>query len=94
VTEPSCALCSEPATEATEPSRRTMTRGLDPSDPSYSVTVILPDVELCAQHSLEVRQGARLVGWCDDPRCRTYGALGERSACGHPYEELAPHKRS
>jgi hypothetical protein len=71
-----------------------MTRGLDPSDPSYSVTVILPDIDLCAQHYLEVRQGARLVGWCDDPRCRTYGALGEPSPCGHPYEELAPHKRS
>jgi hypothetical protein len=71
-----------------------MARGLDPSDPSYSVTVILPDIALCAEHFLGVNHGAQLVGWCDDPRCRTYGALGELSACGHPYEKLAPHKRS
>jgi hypothetical protein len=71
-----------------------MARGLDPSDPSYSVTVILPDIVLCSEHSLDVRQGARLVGWCDDPRCRIYGALGETSACGNPYEKLAPHKRA
>ena len=89
-----CVLCSKPATEALEPPRRTMARGLDPSDPSYSVTVILPDIALCAEHSLDIRQGARLVGWCDDPRCRTFGTLGEASACGGPYEKLAPPKRS
>ncbi len=90
----SCALCAEPATEAIEPPRRTLARGLDPSDPSYSVTVILPDIALCALHSFDVREGGRLVGWCDDQRCRTYGALGEPSACGHPYEKLGPGKRS
>lgn len=90
----SCALCSEPATEAIEPPRRTLARGVDPGDPSYSVTVILSDIALCAEHSFDVRQGERIVGWCDDPRCRNYGALGEPSACGHPYEKLSPHKRA
>jgi hypothetical protein len=93
VSEPSCVLCGVPATVAIDPPRRTLARGLDPNDPSYSVTVILPDVTLCAQHSVDVRQGKQLVGWCDDQRCRTYGALGEPSACGHLYEKLGPNKR-
>jgi hypothetical protein len=90
----SCVLCREPATEMIEPPRRTLARGLDPTDPSYSVTVILPDVALCAVHTLDVRQGERLVGWCDDQRCRTYGELGEPSACGGPYKRLGPRGRS
>jgi hypothetical protein len=89
-----CVLCGEPATEAIEPPRRTLARGLDPGDPSYSVTVILPDVALCAAHSLDVRNGERSVGWCDDQRCRSYGALGELSACGLPYEKLGPTRRA
>jgi hypothetical protein len=88
-----CVLCGQPATEAIDPPRRTLARGLDPGDPSYSVTVILPDIALCIEHSLDVRQGERLVGWCDDQRCRTYGALGEPSACGLPYDRLGPSKR-
>lgn len=92
--EPSCAFCDGPATDAIEPSRRTLARGVDPSDPSYSVTVILPDIALCAEHALDVRQGRWLVGWCDDQRCRTYGELGEPSACGRPYEKLGPGKRT
>lgn len=90
----SCVLCGEPATEALEPTRRTLARGVDPSDPSYSVTVILPDIALCAEHCVDVRQGGQLVGWCDDQRCRSYGPLGKPSACGHPYEQLGPSKRS
>ncbi len=89
-----CVLCGEPATDALEPPRRTLARGPDPGDPSYSVTVILPDIALCAEHSLEVRQGKRLVGWCDQQQCRTYGALGEPSACGDAYTKLAPGNRS
>jgi len=92
--ETSCVLCGHPATEALDPPRRTLARGLDPGDPSYSVTVILPDIALCAKHSLDVREGALFVGWCDDQRCRTYGALGESSACGRPYERLGQSKRS
>lgn len=91
---PSCSLCGELATDAIEPTRRTLARGLDPSDPSYSVTVILPDVALCAEHALDVRHGERLVGWCDDARCRTYGELGEPSACGDPYEKLGTSRRA
>jgi hypothetical protein len=89
-----CVLCGAPATEAIDPPRRTLARGLDPSDPSYSVTVILPDIALCTQHSRDVRQGERLIGWCDDQRCRSYGALGEPSACALPYERLGPTKRT
>ncbi len=91
---PLCVLCGAPATETIAPPRRTLARGLDPGDPSYSVTVILPDIALCAEHCLDVRQGGQLVGWCDDKRCRTYGALGDPSACGHPYEKLDPSRRS
>lgn len=88
-----CALCGEPATESVDPPRRTLARGEDPGDPSYSVTVILPDVALCAAHALDVRNGGSVVGWCDDPRCRTYGALGAPSTCGRPYGKLAQGKR-
>ena len=89
-----CVVCSEPATEALDPPRRTLARGLDPADPSYSVTVILPDIALCAEHAGDVRQGKQLVGWCDNERCRSYGALSEPSACGHPFETLGASKRS
>lgn len=92
--ESTCVLCAGPATETIDPPRRTLLRGLDPSDPSYSVTVILPDVALCAEHALEIRQGERLVGWCDDQRCRTYGELGEPSGCGAPYRKLNQSNRS
>lgn len=71
-----------------EPPRRTLARGLDPSDPSFSVTVILPDIALCAAHTSDVRLGGRSIGWCDDQRCRIYGELGEPSACGDPYKKL------
>ena len=91
--EPSCALCGEAATQTIEPPRRTLARGLDPADPSYSVTVLLPDMALCAEHTLDVRQGERLVGWCDEPSCRTYGEVGEPSPCGNPYEKLGSGKR-
>ncbi len=93
-TEPSCALCGEPATEMVEPPRRTLARGLDPGDASYSVTVILPDIPLCAAHAIDVRHGELVVGWCDDARCRTYGELGEPSSCGGAYEKLARGRRT
>lgn len=89
-----CVLCAQPATEAIEPSRRTLARGADPGDQSYSVTVILPDVPLCGVHARAIRDGERLVGWCDDERCRTYGALGESSACGEPYVKPGSSKRT
>jgi hypothetical protein len=89
-----CVLCSHPATEAVEPSRRTLARGADPSDDSFSVTVILPDVPLCGEHARAIREGDRLVGWCDDERCRTYGELGEPSPCGEPYAKPGSTRRA
>lgn len=91
---PSCVLCGEPATETIEPSRRTLARGLDPDDASYSVTVILPDIALCVEHAVRVLHGERRVGWCDDPRCRSYGELDGPSSCGEPYQTLSPGKRT
>lgn len=91
---PRCVLCGGPATDTIEPPRRTLARGVDPDDASYSVTVILPDIALCAEHALGVIQGERHIGWCDDPGCRSYGALDEASHCGAPYEKLNPGKRS
>jgi hypothetical protein len=89
-----CALCVRPATETIEPARRTMARGADPSDPSYSLTVILPDVGLCAEHAQDVGEGKVFVGWCDDQRCRIYGEVGIPSACGDPYKKLGPGNRT
>lgn len=87
-----CVLCGGPATESVEPPRKTLARGTDPSDPSYSVTVILPDVPVCATHAQEVRRGDRIIGWCDDERCRSFGEVGQRSACGDPYGKLGPSR--
>ncbi len=92
-TDPRCALCDDPSVGTIEPPRRTLARGLDPDDESYSVTVILPDVPLCTVHTLEVRQGDRLIGWCDDEVCRKYGEVGEPSSCGDPYHEVGSSNR-
>jgi hypothetical protein len=75
------------------PKRRTLDRGPDPDDNSYSITVILPDVPLCDTHTRELLQDDVRLGWCDDPQCRNYGEAGEASTCGAPYMDLAP-KRS
>jgi hypothetical protein len=90
----SCVVCGALATRTVEPPRRTLARGLDPNDPSYSVTVILPDISLCAEHALEVAAGSRLIGYCDDKQCRTYGVLGEPSRCGDSYKKLSPGSRA
>ncbi len=89
-----CAVCGQHATETIQPGRRTLVRGLDPSDQSYSVTVILPDVPLCDAHAEDVRQGHVLVGWCDDERCRTYGEVGQSSGCGEQFKKLDRTHRS
>lgn len=89
-----CAMCGGPAAAVIDPPSRTLDRGPDPSDESYSITVVLPDVPLCTQHVLDVRQGDRVIGWCDDQRCRTYGEVGETSACGEQYEQLGSRGRS
>jgi hypothetical protein len=94
VPESGCALCQQPATESLDPPRQTFSRGPDPSDPSYSITVMLPNIDLCAEHALQVRDGEQLIGWCDDPLCRAYGEIGEISACGSQYQKLAAANRS
>lgn len=83
-----CAICGRNGTVEMDPPRRTLARGEDPDDESFSITVILPDVPLCEEHahSIEVRE--LTVGWCDDERCRAYGKSGELSPCGAPYREL------
>jgi hypothetical protein len=88
-----CSLCNRPMTIAIEPPRRTLAR-TDPSDQSYSVTAILPDVPLCDEHAESVSHGELLVGWCDDPQCRTYGQVGQNSPCGDEYSRLTPGNRS
>jgi hypothetical protein len=85
---PPCVVCGSPATQSIEPPRKTLARGADPSDPTYSVIVILPDVSLCALHAHEVSHGGRDIGWCDDQRCRCYGELSQPSACGELYKRL------
>jgi len=93
IPESVCALCGNQMTVTVEPSRRTLARGLDPSDEEYSVTVILPDIPLCDEHAEDVRQGERLVGWCDDPLCRTYGEVGQASPCGEEFKKMATGSR-
>ncbi len=87
-----CALCSQAATVALEPPRRTLGRGPDPDDPSYSVTVVLPDIPLCLGHASDVRTGNTLMGWCDDEHCRIYGEIGETSPCGQQFIRLIVRK--
>ena len=91
--ESPCALCSQSATVTVEPARRTLGRGLDPDDPSCSVTVVLPDIALCDGHAFDVRAGSTIVGWCDNEHCRMYGEVDEKSPCGRRYEKLVPRRR-
>jgi hypothetical protein len=92
--ESPCAVCGRTASALVEPPRRTLNRGLDPDDDSYSITVMLPDVPLCYLHAQDVRQGDVHLGWCDDPECRVYGEAGETSPCGAAYQQLASRGRS
>jgi hypothetical protein len=87
-----CALCERSSTSLLPPKRRTLDRGPDPDDTSYSITVILPDVPLCDAHTREVLRDDLRLGWCDDPQCRNYGEAGEPSGCGAPYGDLAPKR--
>ena len=89
-----CAFCGQLPTVLFEPPHRTLDRGLDPDDTSYSITVILPDVPLCDDHERRVRLGDLRLGWCDHELCRTYGEDGEPSACGAPYKRLTATNRS
>ncbi|MFZ0665740.1 MAG: hypothetical protein WAM97_08285 [Acidimicrobiales bacterium] len=77
-----------------KPARRTLARGLDPSDDSYSVTAILPDIPLCDEHAESVREGKQLIGWCDNAVCRTFGEIDKPSPCGDMYKKLIASKGS
>jgi hypothetical protein len=83
-----CAICGGAGTVAIDPPRRTFARGADPTDASYSIIALLPDIPLCDEHSEEVQGRKVSVGWCDDLRCRMFGESGAVSACGQPYKEL------
>ena len=78
---------ARPRTVTVDPPRRTL-RGPDPVDPSYSVTVVLPDIPLCLGHASDVSTGNTLIGWCDDEHCRIYGEIGETSPCGQQFIKL------
>jgi hypothetical protein len=83
---PLCAICGRAGTVTVDPPRRTIARGADPSDSSFSVIAVLPDVLLCEEHAEELPRLA--IGWCDDERCRLYGESGEPSPCGEPFKRL------
>ena len=89
-----CGLCSRSASVTVEPPRRAFERGPDPDDPSYSVTVLLPDVALCGGHALRVSRRDTCIGWCDDELCRLYGEAGQISPCGQPFTKLATRRSS
>jgi hypothetical protein len=84
---PLCAICGQAATVTVDPPRRTIARGADPSDSSFSVIAVLPDVMLCEEHAEDLPRRLS-IGWCDDERCRLYGESGEASPCGEPYRKL------
>jgi hypothetical protein len=83
-----CVICGNGDVMTVDPPRRTLARGTDPSDSSYSVTVVLPDVHLCGDHHREFRTKELVIGWCDDELCRIYGAVGAPSPCGKDYLAL------
>jgi len=86
--EATCVICADPAAVVLDPPRRTIARGFDPEDPSFSITAILPRLPLCANHAEQVAAKELLIGWCDDERCRLYGERGAPSPCGEPYVQL------
>jgi hypothetical protein len=83
-----CAVCGRLPTVSADPPRRTIARGPDPDDPSFTVTVVLPDVELCQDHYLALGSKNLFIGWCDDEQCRIFGEVEELSPCGKPFVKL------
>lgn len=83
-----CVICGADGTTVIDPPKRTFARGADPSDTSYSIIAVLPDIHLCDEHAAEVTAREVSVGWCDDERCRLYGETGEASPCGEAFKEL------
>ena len=93
-TEFPCAVCGTMPTALFDTPRRTLDRGPDPDDSSYSIIVILPDVPLCDEHARRVRNETLHLGWCDNPKCREYGEAGELCACGARYQALVSRIRT
>lgn len=85
-----CVFCGREGLVTLEPPRRTLARGADPGDSSFSVIAVLPDLALCSQHAEDIARHELILGWCDDERCRIYGESGHNSLCGEPYKELRP----
>ncbi|MDA8038191.1 MAG: hypothetical protein M0Z69_06890 [Actinomycetota bacterium] len=83
-----CVICGRAGTAPMAPPRRTLARGADPDDASYSIIAVLPDVALCAEHFEDVRRGELSIGWCDAEQCRLYGEHGQPSPCGEPFKTL------
>ena len=83
-----CVICGHDGVMTVDPPRRTLARGTDPSDSSYSVTVVLPDMELCGDHYQDFRSKELVIGWCDDEKCRHFGVVGAPSPCGKEYLAL------
>lgn len=83
-----CAVCGKAATVTLDPPRRTLDRGPDPEDPSFALTAVLPELSLCDEHHQATRSDGLVIGWCDDERCRVFGAVGEPSACGKAFSKF------
>lgn len=83
-----CVLCGRDGKVTMDPPRRTIARGPDSEDPSFSVIAVLPDVVLCKEHADDYTQKDVVIGWCDDKRCRIFGECGQQSPCGQLYKVL------
>jgi hypothetical protein len=70
VTRSPCAVCGGTPAALFEPPHRTLDRGPDPEDDSYSIIVILPEVPLCPKHARQVRDGG----------CASVGAITQTAA--------------
>jgi hypothetical protein len=83
-----CVVCDRTGAVVIDPPQRTLGRGPDPEDPSFSIIGVLPDVTFCTEHAADFRGSTLSLGWCDDERCRMYGETGRLSPCGEPYTQL------
>jgi hypothetical protein len=81
-----CVLCGRIGPVTMDPPRRTIARGPDSGDQSFSVIAVLPDVVLCDEHAEDYAQQHVVIGWCDDKRCRIFGEYGHKSRCGKVYK--------
>jgi hypothetical protein len=83
-----CVLCGRDGPVTMDPPRRTIARGPDSEDHSFSVIAVLPDVVLCEEHAEDYARKHVVIGWCDDERCRIFGECGQKSPCGELYKAL------